>query len=249
MFEDLYIDKVPMISSLSYIMNTKKREHYNHFDILEAVIRYKFDRASGPEGSVMETVTWDFYIKNNSQEAITSMVMMVSKSVFSKFENIKLTAMNTDTKQRLHLSPKAVCGSQRYVEIVFDGRGITAGEVMRLQLKMQWTKTYQLTETEFLIVDPMNYSLKTQHVKTIFETNCDDLANVPVQYLSVDRKLLAKRKPVYNTCIQPINNGSYGFSHDFSPEKNRLYLIKIDYTPQNETAIENETKTLVGSAH
>ena len=117
--DNLYHDNIPMISTLSYILNARKRTRFNALEMKNVTITYNYDKVGNSARTVMQTVTWDFTAENNTSQAITRMAMMVFRSVFSHNADIEITAWDRDSGQRLHTKLADPEGTQRYVEIVF----------------------------------------------------------------------------------------------------------------------------------
>lgn len=226
--ENLYNGNVPMVSTLSYIMNARKRDRYNKLAMHDVTIRYRFNREGGMPGTVKQTVTWDFSGVNNSSRAVTRAIMMVSKSVYSRYNEIELSAVDQMTNRNLTIDRLPVNGAQRYIEIVFDRNGIAPGALFHYQLKMRWVNNYQFTDAEFFIIDPKNYSLNTAMITTIIESDDDYFDGLPVTYLALSRNSFTSYKnDDYNASLEKNSSGIYCCSRTFRPKMTKLYLIRI----------------------
>ena len=236
--DNLYHDNIPMISTLSYILNARKRTRFNALEMKNVTITYNYDKVGNSARTVMQTVTWDFTAENNTSQAITRMAMMVFRSVFSHNADIEITAWDRDSGQRLHTKLADPEGTQRYVEIVFEKKGITPGTERNFQLRMRWRRPYQFREHEFILVDPRNYSLTTNNIKTVFRTDDDSFNNTQVEFLSLSPNFITYKNDDYNTAFTEIADGIYGCSREFKPAKNKIYLIKVVYQEDGQALTE-----------
>lgn len=227
--DNLYHGNVPMISTLSYVMNSKKRTEFNTFDVQHATIQYRYKKVQGSTGLYMQTVIWEFEIENGTSDPITRALMMVSKSVYSSFADISVTAVDMETGRNLLVAPRMVNGAQKYIAVVFDGEGIEPDAVCRYRLCMEWTKPSVFREPEFFIVDPQNYSINTRRITTVFSIDDDAFEGVPVTYLALNRNSLSYSNDECNLSMEQDGNGGCVCEREFRPQQDKLYLIRIGH--------------------
>ena len=246
-FKETFTINESLLSAFTYIMNAKKRTAFNDFDVRNVDIEYEFRHDNGPANAFMQTFTWNFLVQNNSQKPINRMGMMVAKTVFSKHSNIEFYAIDNQTKRKMHIVKGKKYANQQYIEIIFDGNGLAASESLEFKVIMQWEKAYQMLGPETIIVGPLNYSCKTHHITTTIKTNSAFLEDARVTYVAVKRGSLTESDEEYNTSILRAGQYEYNCQHNFKPDMDKLYLIRIVSESNNEQN-PYEERTLVGSA-
>ena len=247
-FKEIFNINESLLSAFTYIMNAKKRTAFNDFDVRDVDIEYEFRHDNGPANAFMQTFTWNFLVQNNSQKPITRMGMMVAKTVFSNHSNIDFYAIDNQTKRKLHIVKGKKYANQRYIEIIFDGEGLAASKSLEFKVIMRWEQAYQMLGPETIIVDPLNYSPNTHHINTTIKTNSAFLENARVTYVAVKRGSLTDSDEEYNTSILRAGQYEYNCQHDFVPDMNKLYLIKIVSERDSENQPHRRERILVGSA-
>ncbi len=224
--DSLYSGNVPMVATISYIMNARKRTEFNHFEVKNLDITYDFRKTTEAEGCVMQTITYVFDVQNTTDQPITKAIMMVSKSVFSKFPDIELLATDKATKHPLHIEQYNEGGAQKYIAIYFDGDGIAPGRCYKYTLQVRWKKPYTLQEPEFFIIDPNNYSVCTKYIWTTIEIDDISFDGLPLTYLELDRRALKYSKSVHNAHLSS-DGQKCKYSRDFEPKRGKVYLLKM----------------------
>lgn len=224
--DNLYDGNVPMTATLSYIMNARKRERYNQFDATSVTVKYDFQGVPGSVDMVMQTITWDFHVKNTTAEPICCAFLMVSKSVFSHFEDIDIEAKDLDTGNPLNVY-RDNRRAQQYLVISFEGEGIPVGSLRGYQVTMRWKKPYRFQETEYFILDPLNYAKKIHEINIVIESDHAIFKDALVTHLGLSRHTVTYKHPEYTVVLRENSDKKYIDARRFSPSMGKLYLVKV----------------------
>ena len=223
----LYNGNVPMVAALSYIMNRRERTLFNRMTMNTVSITYQFTKVSESE-EVLQKVIWRFNGTNETGNKVTKAPMMISKSVFTSYCNIKISAIDLRTKKKLGIEFIETSGSQKFIYIIFGEEGILNGQSFDYQLTMCWEKPVKFSTTEFFILDPQNYSLKTNNINVNIESNHELLKNSLVTFLKMNQQAVTYKNDEYNGKLEETDGANYQFSRSFRAESGKLYLIRID---------------------
>lgn len=224
--KDLYYSNVPIIAILSYFIKRRKRTEFNRMTMHTVLITYLYSKDSNTNG-VFQTVTWRFEGKNETGSTVTRVPMMVSKSFSDNYQDIKISATDLETNSKLVIDDTDESGTQKYLHIIFNEEGILSGQHFNYEVTMQWLKPQLLIEDEFLILDPQNYSLKTDKINAIIKSDHKLLKEKPVTFFATNQKAVTFKHDEYNGYMQETDDEYYVCSRDFTAKKGKIYIIKI----------------------
>ncbi|MCL1808215.1 MAG: hypothetical protein FWG42_00430 [Clostridiales bacterium] len=226
--DNLFNDGVPMISTIQYVLDSYNRDDFNSIRLNPVTITYNFNCPDKKPNEIYQRIEYRFEGENPSSEPVTKHVMRLSKSIFSDFNFIKLSAidhLNADADMIISKGESKT--NLRQIEVYFDGEGINpkAGRV-DFSIWVEWTKTERLKNTENYIIDPQNYSRNVGKIEIVIDTNSTFFKNSTVHIVEADRQTLRK-KLVATTRFESCESKRMIVKRSIIPKKNKLYLLNI----------------------
>ena len=226
--DNLFNDGVPMISTIQYVLDSYNRDDFNSIRLNPVTITYNFNCPDKRPNEIYQRIEYKFEGENLGREPVTKHVMRLSKSIFSDFSFIKLSAVDHLNKDADMIISKGESKTNlRQIEVYFDGEGISsrAGRV-DFSIWVEWTRLARLKNTENYIIDPQNYSRNVGKIEIVVDTNSTFFKNSTVHIIEADRHTLRK-KLVVTTRFEQCEIKRMVVKRSITPKKNKLYLLNI----------------------
>ena len=240
----LFNGDIPLISTFSYLMNSRKREKatqqstihrpYNDIPIDEATITYFFDEAFdviNKRRRFCINVIWHF-VGIDHRHDNHRMYLLVSNSLLEKntktrfevkkrdFENYKI---KVEVGKRIH-------SLQRYILLDFTGNGLQRNRKFSFDVIMGWDETYRVDSKDYYIIDPMNYSnnIRTITVKIVIKTqHSTPFFKVSLQAHRRDTFSVVRRNwPIILECHRN-KRGELQYDYSFIPNNKFIYMLEF----------------------
>lgn len=251
----LFRNNVPMVSTVSYLMNSMKRKEFNNIDIETAHIIYRFkspdsqllnaiDKNLTDPGDVFfdQEIYWRFRGSNNTKKAIKVFDVLLSKSVFSSFQSWDISAYDNSKKSNLLIQKgNKILGLQRYIHINFYGEGIESEKPVDFTLKLKKNDVDVFRNVEYFIIDPYNYSLNVRYINVCVISDIEDIKESVFKLIQYKRNsfkevgssILNYNNQLCYTC-QDCTKENIIITYQFRPKRQSFYLLEITLPNQDK---------------
>jgi len=249
LLDGLFIDGTPMISTISYLLNDKKRVIYGQLDITKLSYSFEFIENEKTQGGGLEQ-TIKFLIEgvNKKSKPVNALTIMFSKSVFSN--DYTVACYDEKNRTELHCRAEGKEGMQQFFKISLDGEGVAPDDTFRISVSLSFDKhSTSYRDAEFFIIDPANFSMftKTHAIKIL--TNSSKVSEARLTLFRIKRSNYS-RAEIYNETLPPLGNDRSNvqqlFERTFATSFRYIYLLRLCEKPQLADSLAYDT--IVGAS-
>lgn len=247
--KDLYYNNVPLISTMTYLIQTRGRnfEHSNDLTVRRVSIRYAFwekeDKAFQNDSLdiARQKFTYVFHGSNDTNKDIYSFSMNFIKSVFANFYNARFSAKCMINRQEAleccEPRIKRLSSLRDFVTVEFRGAGIRPKQEFTLEISKESAPSSFRTVEHFLI-DPEQYTDGQVTWNVELQSNSETIKKRDVTLLELDRNTFVCKMRLCNKVkfadFNSYFNNNYASSNALYSKRNRVYLLRIEPPKEHE---------------
>lgn len=221
-------------ATMQYLVKQKKRKEFNRYLIQEAHIKYEFSSII-PGRYVHQKIEYRFFGSNISRRSIMSHIMNVSKSVFSDFSHVEITAFDNREGKPLRVEYRERDRNLQLIEVLFLDSGIKRGDAFDFSITLEWHDPQSVDTYDYLIIDPRNYSLEVKEICIEMKTNEERFHKAVKKLLEVDKDTM-DYEVIRNLATTIDDTGKIYLKNRFEPTTNKIYLLQLKMRSAKEAA-------------
>jgi hypothetical protein len=230
--KDLYLTvedrKIPLFGFVNYVDFLSRRKDYNNLKLTPLITYHIYEKSA--QNISDAGIIYDFQGTNFTEFIQTEFVMYITTSILSAERNLPVRCTDVSTGEQLGIRMTNVADDElrRKVSIIYPHGRLYPGESFHFKFEISpWKNFYKWDGPDEILIDPMNYSVKTRRITVRFVSGEPEFISKRIYVYKCDRRNLHNKTQIYIGSAIKKYNDYYVLEYTMESEDDSLYLVII----------------------